>query len=115
MARCIFGTAGETASFCLMTGVDNLGATLTSGTPFMRRSVPPSLRRCWPAPSGFAVHLNDNDGRWDWDMAPGAFHLWSSSSCSTPCAAALRERLVRFRCVPKEIDTVENFTAVMQT
>jgi hypothetical protein len=28
MARCIFGTAGETAAFCLMAGAPNLGATL---------------------------------------------------------------------------------------
>jgi hypothetical protein len=31
VARCLFGTAGETAAFCLWTGLHNLGATLDLG------------------------------------------------------------------------------------
>jgi xylose isomerase len=76
-ARCFFGSAGETASFCQLTGADNLGVTLDIGHAIYggerAAQVAVALHQ---AKRLFYVHLNDNDGRWDWDMLPGAYHLW---------------------------------------
>ncbi len=63
----------------------------------------------------FYVHLNDNDGRWDWDMLPGAFHFWESIEF----LYALRklgytDDWYAFDVYPKEIDTAENFAAAFQ-
>lgn len=77
MARCLFGTAGETAAFCLWTGIRNIGATLDLGHALYAEERPAqSAALLARANRLFYVHLNDNDGRWDWDMLPGAFHLW---------------------------------------
>lgn len=76
-ARCIFGTAGETASFCQLTGADNLGVTLDIGHALYAGERPAQVAVALSrAKRLFYVHLNDNDGRWDWDMLPGAYHLW---------------------------------------
>jgi xylose isomerase len=62
----------------------------------------------------FYVHLNDNDGRWDWDMLPGAYHMWEF----VELFYYLRELgytddWFAFDVYPKEIDTVETFKAVV--
>jgi xylose isomerase len=76
-ARCIFGTAGETASFCQMTGIDNLGVTLDIGHALYAGERPAQVAVALSRVGRlFYVHLNDNDGRWDWDMLPGAYHFW---------------------------------------
>ena len=79
IARCILGTAGETAAFCLMVGALNLGATLDLGHAIYAEERPAqSAALLAKARRLFYVHLNDNDGRWDSDMLPGAYHLWEA-------------------------------------
>jgi xylose isomerase len=74
--RCLFGTAGETLSFCSMVDKENLGITLDIGHALLAGERPAqSLALVHMARKLFYVHLNDNDGKWDWDMLPGAFHL----------------------------------------
>ena len=116
MARCIFGTAGETASFCQVAGADNLGATLDIGHALYAEERPAqSAALLARAGRLFYVHLNDNDGRWDWDMVPGAFHLWEFVELFyTLRKLGYENDWYAFDVFPKEIDTVENFTAVMQ-
>ena len=81
VARCLLGTAGETASFCLMTGADNLGVTFDVGHALMAAERPAqSAALLARADRLFYVHLNDNDGRWDWDMLPGACLLYTSDA-----------------------------------
>lgn len=74
--RCLFGTAGETLSFCQMVGASNLGVTMDFGHSLLGGERP-AQALCLLAWAGrmFYVHLNDNDRNWDWDMLPGAFHL----------------------------------------
>lgn len=76
-ARCLFGTAGETLSFCQSVGAPNLGVTMDFGHA-RYAGERPAQSACLLARAGklFYVHLNDNDGNWDWDMIPGAFHFW---------------------------------------
>ncbi len=75
--RCLFGTAGETLSFCQSVGAANLGVTLDFGHS-RYAGERPAQSACLLARAGklFYVHLNDNDGNWDWDMIPGAYHFW---------------------------------------
>jgi len=115
MARCVFGTAGETASFCMMVGADNLGATLDIGHSLLARERPAQaavlLHR---AKRLFYVHLNDNDGVWDWDMLPGAYHFWETLEFFYTLRRLGYDDWYAFDVFPKELDTVENFSAVMQ-
>ena len=76
-ARCLFGTAGETLSFCQSVGAPNLGVTLDFGHA-RYAGERPAQAACLLARAGrlFYVHLNDNDANWDWDMIPGAYNFW---------------------------------------
>ncbi len=113
--RTLFGSAGETAAFCLMTGIENLGATLDIGHAIQAEENPSQsavlLQR---AGRLFYVHLNDNDGRWDWDMIPGVYHLWEFIELFyTLRELDYDDDWYAFDVFPKEIDTLETFNAVM--
>jgi xylose isomerase len=113
--RTLFGSAGETAAFCLMTGIDNLGATLDIGHAIQAEENPSQsavlLQR---AGRLFYVHLNDNDGRWDWDMIPGVYHIWEFIELFyTLRELDYDDDWYAFDVFPKEIDTLETFNAVM--
>jgi xylose isomerase len=115
IARCILGTAGETVAFCLMTGAANLGATLDIGHAIYAEERPAqSAALLAKANRLFYVHLNDNDGRWDWDMLPGAFHLWEFVELFyTLRKLGYDDDWYAFDVYPKEIDTIENFSAAL--
>jgi xylose isomerase len=116
MARCLLGSAGETAAFCLLSGAPNLGATLDIGHAIYAEERPAqSAALLARAGRLFYVHLNDNDGHWDWDMLPGAFHLWEFVELFyTLRKLGYDDDWYAFDVYPKELDTVENFTAAMQ-
>jgi xylose isomerase len=115
-ARCLFGTAGETASFCQMVGADNLGVTLDIGHALYTGERPAqSAVLLANTKRLFYVHLNDNDGRWDWDMIPGAYHMWDFVEMFYYLRKLGYENdWYAFDVFPKEIDTVENFNAVVR-
>ena len=61
------------------------------------------------------IHINDNDGRWDWDMLPGAFHLWEFVELFyTLRKLGYDNDWYAFDVYPKELDTVQNFAAAIQ-
>jgi xylose isomerase len=75
--RCLLGGAGETLAFCQSVGAPNLGATLDIGHALYGHERPAqSAAMLARAERLFYVHLNDNDRTWDWDMIPGAYHVW---------------------------------------
>ncbi|MFP3895945.1 MAG: sugar phosphate isomerase/epimerase family protein [Anaerolineales bacterium] len=115
-ARCLFGTAGETAAFCQIVDAHNLGVTLDIGHA-LYGGERPAQSTALLARAGrlFYVHLNDNDGRWDWDMIPGAYHLWEFVEFFyTLRKVGYDDDWYSFDVFPKEIDTVANFNAVTQ-
>ena len=116
MARCLFGSAGETVSFCLLVGADNLGATLDIGHSLLARERPAQAAVLLDrAKRLFYVHLNDNDGVWDWDMLPGAYHFWETIEFIYVLRQlGYDDDWFAFDVFPKELDTVENYGAVMQ-
>jgi xylose isomerase len=76
-ARSLFGGAGETLAFCQSVGAPNLGVTLDFGHALQAGERPAqSAVLLARANRLFYVHVNDNDAHWDWDMIPGAYHLW---------------------------------------
>jgi xylose isomerase len=113
-ARCLLGTAAEAASFCQLSGIDNLGVTLDIGHALYGGERPAqSAVLLARARRLFYVHLNDNDGRWDWDMLPGAYHLWEFVELFYYLRElGYSEDWYAFDVYPKEIDTVATFTAV---
>lgn len=115
MARCLLGTAGETAAFAMLTGADNLGATFDIGHALIAEERPAqSAVLLAKANRLFYVHLNDNDGRWDWDMVPGAFHLWEFVELFyTLRKLGYDNDWYAFDIFSKELDTVENLSAGM--
>ncbi|NIS60343.1 MAG: TIM barrel protein [Proteobacteria bacterium] len=114
-ARCVFGSAGETASFCQLIGTDNLGATLDIGHAIYAGERPAqSAALLARANRLFYVHLNDNDGRWDWDMLPGAYHLWEFVEMFYYLRnLGYRDDWYAFDVFSKEIDTMDTFNAVV--
>jgi xylose isomerase len=113
--RCLFGNAGETLSFCTMSGISNLGVTLDFGHSLLAQERPAqSLVMLSRADKLFHIHLNDNDNRSDWDMIPGTFHLWDFVEfLYTLDKLEAIDRWFAFDVTPKEIDPVENFRTVI--
>jgi xylose isomerase len=114
-ARTLFGTAGETAAFCMMTGADNLGVTLDIGHALYGGENPAQdVALLARANRLFYVHLNDNDGHWDWDMIPGLYHPWAFVEFFHALrAAGYDDDWFAFDVFAKEHDTVETFNTVM--
>lgn len=112
--RCIFGTAGETAAFCQLVNSDNLGATLDIGHALCAGERPAQAAALLSKTKRlFYVHLNDNDGRWDWDLLPGAYHVWDFVEFFYFLRKlGYNDDWYSFDIFPKEIDTVETFNAV---
>ncbi|MDP6775884.1 MAG: sugar phosphate isomerase/epimerase family protein [Candidatus Latescibacteria bacterium] len=115
MARCLFGSAGETASFAAQIGANNLGATMDIGHAFLAGERPSQAAVLLHKTNRlFYVHVNDNDGVWDWDMLPGAYHFWETIEFFyTLRKLGYDNDWYGFDVFPKEIDTVENFSAAM--
>jgi xylose isomerase len=114
-ARVLFGNAGETASFCIWAGIDNLGATFDIGHSLLARENP-SQAAVLLAKTGrlFYVHLNDNDGIWDWDMIPGTYHVWEFVELFyTLRKLGYQDDWYAFDVLSKEVDQIENFNVVM--
>jgi xylose isomerase len=113
--RCLLASAGETLAFCQSVGAENLGVTLDIGHALLAGERPAqSAALLARAGKLFYVHLNDNDRNWDWDMLPGAFNLWEF----VEFLYYLREvgytdDWYAYDVMPKEIDTVETFNAVI--
>jgi xylose isomerase len=115
-SRCLFGNAGETLSFCLLVGSENLGVTLDVGHAFLAGERPAqSAALLAGADKLFHMHLNDNDGRVDWDLIPGTYHLWEFLELFyTLRQLGYENSWYAFDVNPKEVETAAFFSAVMQ-
>lgn len=116
VARTLLGTAGETAAFCQWSGQDNLGATLDIGHALYAGERPAQSAALLAKTNRlFYVHLNDNDGRWDYDMIPGAFHLWEFVEFFYILRKlGYDDDWFAYDVFSKEIDTVETFNATVE-
>ncbi len=95
--RTLVASAGEAIAQRDQVGAPNLGTTLDFGHSLLAGERPAQaavlLKR---AGRLFYVHLNDNDRCWDWDQAPGAYHI---------------NELIEFFYYLKKIDYVDDWFA----
>lgn len=112
--RCLLASAGETLAFCLAVGAENLGVTLDIGHALLAGERPAqSVALLARAGKLFYVHLNDNDRNWDWDMLPGAFHLWEFVEFFYYLKeVGYTNDWYAYDVMSKETDTVETFNTV---
>ncbi len=109
--RSLIGTAGETIAFATMVGAANLGATLDSGHCFLANENPAQAAALLArAERLFYVHLNDNDGRGDWDLTPGTWHTWEFVELFVTLDRLGYDDWIAFDIVPKEHDPAAVFT-----
>jgi xylose isomerase len=108
--RSLLGNAGETAAFCQIVNRDNLGVTLDVGHAlFANENASQSAALLAKAKRLFYVHLNDNDGRADWDLLPGAVHPWELVEFLWTLERLGYDDWMTFDIVPKEAEPVEFF------
>jgi len=74
---CILGDAGRALWLCEQVGLENVGITFDVGHALIAKEAP-AATAALVAEAGklFYMHFNDNDRFWDWDMIPGAVHVW---------------------------------------
>lgn len=66
-----------TLHLCDRVSADNLGVTMDVGHALIAGETPAmSAAMAKASDRLFYVHFNDNNRGWDWDMVPGAVHLW---------------------------------------
>ena len=73
--RCFINDASKTMALIKATGRTNLGVTLDFGHSTYGDQIPAeelSLLQASGIP--YYIHINDNDGRWDWDFFAGSHH-----------------------------------------
>jgi xylose isomerase len=108
--RSLLGNAGETAAFCQIVNRDNLGVTLDVGHALIaNENASQSAALLAKARRLFYVHLNDNDGRADWDLLPGAVHPWELVEFLWTLGRLGYDDWMTFDIVPKEAEPVEFF------
>ena len=98
-----------------MVGANNLGATFDIGHA-LYAGERPAQAAALLARAGrlFHVHLNDNEGTWDWDMLPGAYHLWEFVELFHYLEKlGYKEDWYAYDIFPKELDTVETFNVAI--
>lgn len=114
--RCMFGSAGETAAFCQLVGSDNLGATFDIGHSLLAGERPAyAAALLSKANRLFHVHLNDNEGKMDWDLLPGAYHIWEFVELFHYLKKLGYDNdWIAYDIFPKECDTVETFNIAVR-
>lgn len=70
-------TAAKAILLCHAVGVANLGVNVDIGHSTFAGE-PPAEALMLVAASGlpFYVHINDNNGKWDWDLVAGSCNVW---------------------------------------
>lgn len=76
-AHCILDSAAKALLLCDAVGNRNLGVTLDIGHSLYGGETPAEAVS-HIAMSGFPyyVHINDNNGKWDWDLMAGTYNFW---------------------------------------
>jgi xylose isomerase len=76
--HCTLDSAAKALLLCDAVGNPNLGVTIDFGHSVYGGETPAEVLALVAA-SGFPyyIHINDNNGKWDWDLMAGTCNLWS--------------------------------------
>jgi xylose isomerase len=76
--HCTLDSAAKSLLLCSAVGTQSLGVTIDVGHSIYGGETPAEALSL-VAMSGhpYYVHVNDNNGKWDWDLMVGACNLWS--------------------------------------
>jgi xylose isomerase len=78
LSHYLVGTAFNALYVCLKANVPNLGVTLDFGHALQAGENPAETMTILARENKqFHVHINDNDGKWDWDLISGSRNLMS--------------------------------------
>lgn len=73
----ILGDTGRALHLCDQVGLENVGVTYDVGHALVAKEAPAATTALTlEAGRLFYMHFNDNGRDWDWDMIPGAVHVW---------------------------------------
>jgi len=75
--HCLLDSAAKTLMLCAAVGWPNVGVTVDLGHSIYGGETPAEAV-AHVAMSGrpYYVHINDNNGKWDWDLMAGTCNLW---------------------------------------
>lgn len=74
--HCLLDSAAKTLLLCSAVG-GNVGVTIDVGHSIYGGETPAeALAHCSMSGFPYYVHINDNNGKWDWDLMAGTCNLW---------------------------------------
>jgi xylose isomerase len=75
--RCLLDSAAKTLILCSDVGLENVGVTLDFGHSVYGGENPAeALAHVVRSGHPYYIHINDNNGKWDWDLMAGTCNLW---------------------------------------
>jgi len=114
-ASIITPNIGVTLHLCERIGLPNVGITMDVGHALIAGETPAmSAVMAHTAGRLFYVHLNDNNRGWDWDMVPGAVHVWEMVETLFYLDRMGWDGWLSYDVFTKHGDPVEAFAATIQ-
>lgn len=76
--KCIVDTAAKTLLLCQAVEEPNMGITIDVGHSLIAGETPAeTLCLVAASPWPYYVHINDSNGKWDWDLIAGTMGFWN--------------------------------------
>jgi xylose isomerase len=76
--HCLLDSAAKTLLLCDAVGRNNVGVTIDIGHSIYGGETPAeALSHVAMSGYPYYVHINDNNGKWDWDLMVGTCNLWT--------------------------------------
>ncbi len=75
--HCLLDSAAKALLLCQAVGRDNVGVTIDVGHSIYGGETPAeALAHVAMSGHPYYIHINDNNGKWDWDLMAGTCNLW---------------------------------------